>query len=566
MKSRLTLALLGLVIFSTALLTLVAARSLQQDEIIAQRHIDERADKAVRTVTALMQGRLQGELDQVRNAMADAVAAGGDLRDVRTMAVRLEHSRALVQRVYLYMNPWGFMWPAEPAVDVDDVHRREALLAVLRGLTAGSAATDGTPFGIRLNGSMLLFGAMENRQGLYVGYEIAPGAFGNLLVSSLRATEGGGILLGAEGDGLKILPGGGTEPGHVLVEDSLGQRQEVGMTRPGPDVLPRAQQALDPPLDAIRIAAYSDNPDEIRRTVAVRSQLYRWGIVMLALGILGGAGLLLGEARAEINRARSGSDVALGVSHDLRTPIASMRILAESMYLGHVPDPARQREFLRIIVEECERLSQLTERVLFLFRFGQDAMQYHLRPADLKDAVQKVVDAFLTRYVTGDGENPGASPSRPDIRFEVADSIPPVKLDPAAFSQVVLNLLDNAVKYGKRSAAAAGGAGGVATSPRIEIHLFRQDRRRRLGWPRRTWAVLSVRDFGSGIPRRHQRRIFHRFYRVPEARDENVSGVGLGLSVCKHVMDGHGGWIALHSAPGVGTTFTLYLPAEEGAV
>ncbi len=553
MKSRLPLILLGIVIFSTALLTLLAARSLQRDEIMAQRRSDELAGKAARTAAALVQGRLLAELDQVRNAMADAASGGGDLLRVRTMATRMEQSRPLVRRIYLFMNPWGFVWPSDPTDDAEEIQLRQALLETLRNLAASSASPS-DPLGFTLGGKAYLFGAAEGKKVLYVGYEVAPAHFVELLTASLREAEGGGVVLGAEGEGIHVPAGHGPDTGRVVVEDSLGQQRVMDGAPADADSLPRAVQALPPPMAHVRILAYSTNLDEVRRTVAVRHQLYRWGLVMLALGIIGGVGLLVSAARAEIRQARSGSEVALGVSHDLRTPIASMKILAESMLLGHVPDPARQQEFLRTIVEECERLSQLTERVLFLFRFGQDAVEYLLRPSDLGRCVRGAVGAFEARYAAG-GIASGAS-ALPEIQLQVEAPVPCVRLDETAFGQVMLNLLDNAAKYGKKNLP----TGGAVLN--IDITVRRQELRRRWGWPRRSWVSVTVRDHGGGIARQYQRRIFHRFYRVPETRDVNLSGVGLGLSVCKHVMEGHGGWIEVRSAPGEGSAFTLYLPVD----
>ncbi|MDA0578655.1 MAG: HAMP domain-containing sensor histidine kinase, partial [Verrucomicrobia bacterium] len=506
-----------------------------------------RAEKSARSAAINVQARLMSELDQVRNAMADAAGGGGDMALVRTMATRIESSRALVRRVYVFMNPWGFVWPADAAADQAEMEERQALLETLRTLAASSSSAS-EPLGFKLGDNAYVFGPSEGRKSLYVGFAVTPGAFAPLLANALRDAGGGGVLLGAEGDGIHLPAGMGRDAGHVVVQDSLGGRR-VWDADEAVRSLPRAVQHLAPPMDDVRILAYTENLDEVRRTVAVRNQLYRWGLVLLALGIVGGAGLLLSRARAEVQQARSGSDVALGVSHDLRTPIASMKMLAESILLGHVPNPARQQEFLRTIVEECERLSQLTERVLFLFRFGQDAMQYRVQPADLTCIVRTTVDAFLSRYVAG-GLTSGAAPA-PDVTVHTDVAPPNVRLDETAFRQVLLNLLDNAAKYGKTVAGAA---------VRIEVRIGHCVRRKAWRGGRRAWATVTVRDYGAGIPRRYQRRIFQRFYRVPEARDVNVSGVGLGLSVCRHVLLAHGGWIAVKSAPGEGAAFTLFVP------
>lgn len=554
MKPRLPLILLAVVIFSTALLTLLAARSLQRDELVAQRHLEERAGKALDTVSEFVQTRLQNEVDQARNAMADAVAAGGDLKRVRTMATRLEGSRPAMRRVFLFMNPWGFIWPEEEAASAEESRMRQELLAALRNAVASGSR--GGLMAFSLGGNAYAFAMMEPKRQLYVGCEIAPGALVEMLAAGLRAGDGGGVLLSADGPGIDIESRSGDAIDSVLVADSLGQSRDVASGSTGSRSVLQAR-SLPPPLEHVRLQAYSEDATELRRTVAVRTQLYRWGIVMLALGILGGVGLLVGEAHAEVKRAQSGSEVALGVSHDLRTPIASMRVMAESLYLGHVADPGRQREFLHTIMEECERLSQLTERVLFLFRYGQDSVQYRMQRADPAEAVRAAVHTLMARYAPDLPAEPSTLHIQPDVRLTVSAGLPPVNLDRTAFSQVMLNLLDNAMKYGT-----SGVGGGYDPAPvRIDVDVSAHRRGRRLGWPRRTWVRVTVRDFGAGVAREHQHLVFRRFYRAPQARHDNVSGVGLGLSVCRHVMAGHGGWIDLWSRPGEGAAFSLYLPA-----
>jgi two-component system phosphate regulon sensor histidine kinase PhoR len=120
-------------------------------------------------------------------------------------------------------------------------------------------------------------------------------------------------------------------------------------------------------------------------------------------------------------------------------------------------------------------------------------------------------------------------------------------------TQVLLNLLDNAVKYGR----SADGAVDV----RVWVDAVAVRRWRVL--PRRRWVRIAVRDAGPGLSRRDLRRVFRRFYRGAGAQALNVSGTGLGLAVCRHVVRAHGGWIGASSAPGQGSTFSVYLPARD---
>lgn len=548
MKGRLPFLLLGLVIFATAALSLVASRSLRQEETLAQRQLQELVAGTVRAAAARIDQRLGDELDQLRNGMADAVAARGDLHLIRSLAARIEASRPLVADVYLYMNPWGFVWPTEETTDAAPSNTRAALLAELRRLTVAPLSGDGT-LAFTLEGTSYLFASLDDHKGFYVGCALAPSPLEALVVAALQDAGGGGVALGVEGRGLFVQPWADEE--GVIVRDSLGQEREAGHGTVESRQDPLLVRPLPAPLTDMRLFAYAQDPEAARRTVALRVQLYGWGIVMLALGIVGGAAWLLAEARAEIQRARAGRDFAIGVSHDLRTPIASMRILAESLYLGHVPDPGRQREFLHTIMEECERLSQLTERVLFLFRFGQDAMHYHLRDGDVGRTARAVVEAFAARYFVS-GQVPGAT-GVPDVRLEIAESLPPVRLDDAAVQQVLLNLLDNAAKYGRPDPAPADGRIPVTVAVGTVV-------KRQRGWRRRRWVRIAVRDQGRGLTRAEQRKVFRRFYRAAESRRDHVAGLGLGLSVCQHAARAHGGWMEVLSEPGQGCSFVLYLP------
>ena len=104
------------------------------------------------------------------------------------------------------------------------------------------------------------------------------------------------------------------------------------------------------------------------------------------------------ESVAEVSKARIRSDFVIGVSHDLRTPISSMKMLAESLYLGHIPDQGKQKQFLATIARECERLSQMIERVLFFVRYDQEALVYHMKQIEPGGLVESAVRTFEARY------------------------------------------------------------------------------------------------------------------------------------------------------------------------
>jgi len=266
--------------------------------------------------------------------------------------------------------------------------------------------------------------------------------------------------------------------------------------------------------------------------------------MLLAAAVCVGGWIVLREAATEIRKARSRSEFVAGVSHDLRTPVASMKMLAETLYLGRVAETEKQRKFAGTIVQECDRLSHLIERVLFFVRFGQDALVYSRREVDPGELVRWSVKAFLSRF---EGPSVGTGP---DVSVDTAPGLPDVRADESAMSQVILNLLDNAQKYspGERR-------------PRIDVAVNTVGGNHWIPGKRREWVCITVRDYGIGMDRETLTRIFRRFYRGSSAVEDNISGVGLGLALCRHVIRAHGGRIDVESVPGEGSTFRVLLPA-----
>ena len=201
-----------------------------------------------------------------------------------------------------------------------------------------------------------------------------------------------------------------------------------------------------------------------------------------------------------------------------------MKMLAESLFLEHVPDQAKQKEFLGTIVRECERLRQLIERVLFLVRFGQDALVFRPQAVDPGELAASAVETFNARQ-TGQ-----------DVVLEVANDLPRIKADRSAITQVILNLLDNAAKYGKR-----GGHVELTVEKNQEIHI-------------------RVIDDGPGIAANHLPHLFTRFYRTEKGRSRSEGGTGLGLAIVKHIAQAHGGMVKVESRLRKGSTFLIRLP------
>ena len=223
-------------------------------------------------------------------------------------------------------------------------------------------------------------------------------------------------------------------------------------------------------------------------------------------------------------------DFVINVSHELRTPLASIQGYTETLIDGALADPAYNMRFLGIIRHNAERLARLTEDLLTLSRVEQKRQKFEF---DMHAANALIHDAF---ELVG----PIARKSRIELVEEPAPDDALVCCDSEAVSQILSNLLDNAIKY-----TPAGGKIAVGARP--------------LG----TMVEFYVRDTGAGIPEEDIPRLFERFYRVDKARSRELGGTGLGLSIVKHLVAAHNGTIRVESFVHHGSTFFFTLPVDE---
>ncbi len=249
----------------------------------------------------------------------------------------------------------------------------------------------------------------------------------------------------------------------------------------------------------------------------------------------GRAVVVLSDRTLERAVERMRADFAANASHELRTPLASLVGFIDTLRGPAKDDPPAQQKFLDIMAEQAGRMNRLIDDMLSLSRVE---LMEHQAPADRIDLVQllrRVAAGFEPRLVEHDVA----------LNLMVPPDLPPVVGDTDQLVQVVQNLLDNAVKYGRD--------GGTI---RLTAETARGAR-----WPARSGVVLLVADQGEGIPREHLPRLTERFYRVDKGRSRAVGGTGLGLAIVKHIINRHRGQLAIESEEGVGTTVSVWLPA-----
>jgi two-component system, OmpR family, phosphate regulon sensor histidine kinase PhoR len=305
-------------------------------------------------------------------------------------------------------------------------------------------------------------------------------------------------------------------PKELLFEDSF------------PTTLYKWRLQMAPP-QAARLAA------EAKRRRLSDSVLI--GLMMMT--ILVGIGFLLYAIRSERRANQLKSDFIANVSHELKTPLSLIRMFAELLALGKLKTPEKGKEYAEIITRESERLSRLIDNVLDFARIERGKAAYDFKVGDLAEVVARAVDVYRYRL-----EREGVK-----LKTEIPEHVPETMLDENAMTLVLLNLLDNAVKYGVPPAQGAGSGGAPGE---IEVRLE----------PDAEELRLSVRDHGPGIDRDEQKRIFDRFYRARSSRGKNARGSGIGLALVKHIAEAHGGRVTVDSRPGQGATFTVIIPVS----
>jgi len=276
-----------------------------------------------------------------------------------------------------------------------------------------------------------------------------------------------------------------------------------------------------------------------------RQRTLLFGALIVASAVAAAMGLFAAwrSFRRQQELSELKTNFVSSVSHELRAPIASVRLMAENLERGKISEPAKQGEYFRFIVQECCRLSSLIENVLDFSRIEQGRKQYEFEPTNLVALVETTVK-LMEPYAAEKG-----------VRLETAFRLPPsafrleLIVDGRAIQQALVNLIDNAVKH----------------SPKGETVTVEIESRKQKAESRNSdceVVCVSVADHGPGIPAAEHEKIFERFYRLGSELRRETQGVGIGLSVVKHIIVAHGGRVIVQSEPGKGSRFTIELPPK----
>jgi signal transduction histidine kinase len=275
------------------------------------------------------------------------------------------------------------------------------------------------------------------------------------------------------------------------------------------------------------IDIYRSGAVAAEREFRMRRVVYVLSLAAVIAALFFGGFLAIRSTARELKLAKLKSDFTATVSHEFRTPLTSIRYMAELLQRGRVRDEARKQQYYETITGESERLGRLVENLLDFSKIEAGMKEYKFEETDIAALAADVAGRFRQQAALKDFT----------LETEIEDGLPVIPADKDSLARAVLNLLDNAVKY----------SGG---NPQVVLRV----------WSEQNTVNIQVEDHGIGIRQSEQKKIFEKFYRSESALESDVKGSGIGLPLVEHVVRAHGGKVVLESEPGKGTRVTIRLP------
>jgi signal transduction histidine kinase len=275
---------------------------------------------------------------------------------------------------------------------------------------------------------------------------------------------------------------------------------------------------------------YHQEPPLFETFLTSRRGIYFYMFLLIAGILVFGLILTVRTVSHELELARMKSDFVSTISHEFKSPLTSIRQLAEMLHSGRVPSEERRQKYYDVLLEQSERLSLLTENVLNFAKMEEGRKEFVFEKTDIRSLLEDLVSSIKERVCHAGF----------DIQLEVENSLPLIMADSETLIQAANNVIDNAIKYS-------------GDAKRVEVRAFKEDRN----------VVISVQDFGIGIEKEIKDKIFDRFYRGGDELTRTVKGSGLGLTLVKQIVDAHNGSLQVESESGQGSTFSIKLPLDD---
>lgn len=267
----------------------------------------------------------------------------------------------------------------------------------------------------------------------------------------------------------------------------------------------------------------------IEQAVAKRKRQNLISLGLLVVFLLFGLSLVFRNIRREVELAENKADFVSNVSHEIRTPLALINMFAETLLMDRVRTEEKKKEYYEIITKEVGRLSNMVNRILSFSKMEANKRNYNKQPLLLTEVAREVANTYSYHL-----ESNGFAYS-----FEEED-VPYIEADREALIEVMVNLIDNAMKYSDQK-------------KQVDIRVAEEN----------GMACVKITDHGVGIPANKLHKLFEKFYRVPTGDVHEVQGAGLGLSIVKQIVDAHKGKVVVESTLGEGSSFKLLFPAID---
>jgi nitrogen-specific signal transduction histidine kinase len=262
----------------------------------------------------------------------------------------------------------------------------------------------------------------------------------------------------------------------------------------------------------------------------LKRSFYFWTIITLVVVLISGAVLISRTIAQEMAVLRLKSDFVSSVSHEFKSPLTSIKSLAERLRDGKVTDSDRMKQYFSVITQDADRLARLVTNILDFSKIEEGKREYEFDKNDLGKLVTQNIEDFKNEEIANEVK----------IQTQIAEDIPLLDVDKDALTQALNNLLDNAVKFSP-------------DRKEIDVILKKDDKN----------VILQVKDKGIGIPPDEWDKIFDKFYQGRNEVRKAAKGTGLGLTLVKHTVEAHGGRIDIESRVGEGSVFSIIIPIRK---